>query len=139
MTYALLVLVGIMAIVVWWLFRQTVNVQPWIERQPVDALRGDAALSLPTVKVGLWTFLGVATSLFALLISAYHMRMMDADWAKLPVPKVLWLNTAVLVLSSVAMQWARNEAERGQEDGDAGDGFKTTDHAPEPSLSFDIP
>ena len=117
MTYALLVLVGIMAIVVWWLFRQTVNVQPWIERQPVDAIRGDAALSLPTVKVGLWTFLCVATSLFALLVSAYHMRMMDADWAKLPVPKVLWLNTAVLVLSSVAIQWARNEAERGQEDG----------------------
>jgi len=116
-TYALLVLVGIMAIVVWWLFRQTVNVQPWIERQPVDAIRGDAALSLPTVKVGLWTFLCVATSLFALLVSAYHMRMMDADWAKLPVPKVLWLNTAVLVLSSVAMQWARNEAERGQEYG----------------------
>src|SRR5262249_23598943 len=83
----------------------------------VEGVDGKGALHLPTIKVGLWVFLGVATSLFALLISAYHMRMMDADWTKLPVPKVLWLNTAVLVLSSAAMQWARNEAERAQEEG----------------------
>jgi len=56
------------------------------------------------VKVGLGVFLAVATSLFALLISAYHMRMMGEDWVRLSVPNVLWLNTAVLILASVAMQ-----------------------------------
>jgi cytochrome c oxidase subunit 3 len=112
----LVVLVGIMAIVVWWLVRQTINVKPWLERRPIEIVQGDGALSLPSVKVGLGVFLAVVTSLFALLISAYHMRMMGEDWSRLPVPKVLWLNTAVLILASVAMQRTRAAAQWGQLD-----------------------
>jgi cytochrome c oxidase subunit 3 len=113
-TYALLFLGGIMAIIVWWLVRQTVNVKPWLEQRPIEIVHGDGALSLPPVKVGLGVFLAVATSLFALLISAYHMRMMGADWTRLPVPRVLWLNSAVLILASIAMQWTRVAARWGQ-------------------------
>ena len=116
MTYALLFLGGIMAIIVWWLVRQTVNVKPWLEQRPIEMVNGDGALSLPPVKVGLGVFLAVATSLFALLISAYHMRMMGEDWTRLAVPRVLWLNTTVLILASVAMQWTRVAARRGQLD-----------------------
>jgi len=116
-TTSLLVLAAIMAVVVGWLLRQTLNVKPWVSQRSVATVDGDGALQSPTVKVGLWVFLGVATSLFALLISAYHMRMMEADWVKLAVPKVLWLNTAVLILSSIAMQWTRSAAQRGQIDG----------------------
>ena len=71
-------------------------------------------VALPTVKVGLWVFLAVATSLFSLLISAYHMRMMGDDWTRLVVPRVLWLNSAVLILASVAMQGTRAAARQGQ-------------------------
>ena len=106
-----------MAVVVWWLVRQTVNVKPWMEQRPIDIVHGDGALSIPSVKVGLGVFLAVATSLFALLISAYFMRKMSADWTDLAVPRVLWLNTGVLILSSVAMQWTRAAARRGQIDG----------------------
>jgi len=106
-------MVAIMATIVWWLIRQTINVSPWIERRPIEDVPGDGALSLPPVKVGLGVFLAVATSLFALLISAYFMRMAGADWTTLAVPKGLWLNTGALVLSSVAMQWTRNAAKRG--------------------------
>ena len=116
MTITLLVLVAIMATIVWWLWRQTINVRPWIERHPIEDIHSEGALSLPPVKVGLGVFLAVATSLFALLISAYFMRMMGADWTTLAVPKVLWLNTGVLILSSVAMQWTRTAARRGQRD-----------------------
>jgi cytochrome c oxidase subunit III len=116
-TYALLFLGGIMAIIVGWLVRQTVNVKPWMEQRPIEIVHGDGALSLPPVKVGLGVFLAVATSLFALLISAYHMRMMGEDWTRLAVPRVLWLNTAVLILASVAMQRTRVAARRGQLDG----------------------
>jgi cytochrome c oxidase subunit III len=48
--------------------------------------------------------------LFALFISAYSMRMSMVDWRALPVPRLLWFNTGVLVLSSVALQrhtWPR--------------------------------
>jgi cytochrome c oxidase subunit 3 len=105
-----------MVIVVAWLVRPTLNVKPWVEQRPVKAADGDGALRLPTIKVGLGVFLTVATSLFALLISAYHMRMMAADWTTLPLPRVLWLNTAVLILAGVAMQWTRSAAQWGQID-----------------------
>ena len=40
------------------------------------------------------------------------MRMELADWRALPVPRLLWFNTGVLVLSSVALQWALVAARR---------------------------
>ena len=44
---------------------------------------------------GLWVFLGVATSLFVLFISAYAMRLGLADWTPLPrAALLLMLNTA---------------------------------------------
>jgi cytochrome c oxidase subunit 3 len=116
-TYALLFLSGIMAVVVWWLARHTLNVAPWKEQTRTEIARGNGELSLLPVQVGLGAFLAVATSFFALLISAYHMRMMEADWTALTLPRVLWLNSGVLVLASVAMQWTRNCARRGQADG----------------------
>jgi len=112
MTYALVFLSCLMAVVVWWLVRQTVNVKPWVAQHAGASVDGEGALHLPKVKVGLWVFLAVATSLFALLISAYHMRMMGDDWIRLPIPKVLWLNSAVLVLASVAMQYTHAAARR---------------------------
>ncbi|HCF73996.1 MAG: hypothetical protein CMK60_01755 [Proteobacteria bacterium] len=36
--------------------------------------------------------------------------MAYADWQPLPVPAMLWLNTAILILSSFTLQWARNAA-----------------------------
>jgi cytochrome c oxidase subunit 3 len=112
----LLLLGAIMAIAVWWLWRQTINVKPWVEQRPFGDVHGEGALSLPPVKVGLGVFLAVATSLFALLISAYFTRMMGTDWTTLAVPRVLWLNTGMLILSSVAMQRTRTAARRGERD-----------------------
>jgi cytochrome c oxidase subunit III len=112
-----LVLLGvIMAIVVWWLWRQSINVTPWVEQPLIESASSEASLSLPAVKVGLGVFLAVATSLFALFISAYLMRKTGADWTTLAAPKVLWLNTGMLILGSVAMQWTRGAAQRGETD-----------------------
>jgi len=44
------------------------------------------------------------------------MRMGLSDWRPLPLPRLLWLNTGVLVLSSVALQCAVIAARRGQID-----------------------
>src|SRR5437764_6749464 len=67
---------------------------------------GTGGSTLPAATIGLGVFLAVVTSLFALFISAYFMRMEVADWAQMPAPKVLWFNTGVLILSSVALQYA---------------------------------
>jgi cytochrome c oxidase subunit III len=110
MTIGLVFLTGLMAVIVWWLFRQTIHVQPW-QAQPAAAdLRGDAAS--PPARTALWVFLGVATSLFVLFVSAYAMRLGLADWTPLPRPRLLMLNTALLVGASLAMQWTVHAARR---------------------------
>ena len=62
--------------------------------------------TMPTAKIGLGVFLAVVGCLFALFASAYFMRMELSDWRALPVPRILWLNTGILVLSSVALHMA---------------------------------
>ena len=92
--------------------------KPWVTvHGTVVELRDGAAFSLPTATFGLRLLLGVITVLFTLLVVAYVDRMALADWRPLPEPWLLWLNTAMLILSSVALQWARVSADRGQIDG----------------------
>lgn len=115
MTIGLVFLTLLMGGIVWWLFRQTLNVQPWLAQASVAELRGGAA-ARPAAKAALWVFLGVATSLFVLFISAYAMRLGLADWSPLPRPRLLMLNTALLVSASLAMEWAAHAARRGDRD-----------------------
>ncbi len=115
MTLSLSVLALLMAAIVWWLFRQTVNVQPWQAQLAVRDAHG-AVLARPAAKTALWVFLCVATSLFALFISAYAMRLNFLDWSPLPQPRLLITNTAVLVVASLAMEWTAFAARRGDID-----------------------
>lgn len=115
----ILFLAAIASIVAWWLSQQRLTAKPWLEEGVLDEFPGAGPSSLPTAKIGLGVFLAVVGSLFALLISSYSMRLElaelnIAEWHALPVPKLLWLNTFVLVLSSVALQWAVIAARRGQ-------------------------
>lgn len=75
---------------------------------------GGPTTVLPTAKLGLRVFLAVATVVFSLIVIVYADRMTIADWRPFPEPLVLWLNTALLILSSVALQLARNGADRDQ-------------------------
>ncbi|AKZ29300.1 cytochrome c oxidase subunit 3 [Ralstonia pseudosolanacearum] len=63
-------------------------------------------------RIGLRVFMGVATTLFSLLILAYAMRMREADWMPVPHPVLLWWNTGALALASAAMQMARQASTR---------------------------
>src|SRR4030088_3816674 len=108
---------GIAVIIGWWLSQQRLTAKPWLEEGPIDDFPGTGAMTLPAAKIGLGVFLAVVSSLFALFISAYSMRMNMVDWRALPMPRLLWFNTAVLVLSSVARKWAHVAARRNDMDG----------------------
>jgi len=112
----LLFLAVLMGIGAWWLSKQGLTTKPWLEEGPADDGPGSAAVALPAAKIGLGVFLAVVGSLFALFISAYSMRMQMPDWRSLPVPRLLWLNTGMLVLSSVALHGAQQAARRGDID-----------------------
>ena len=112
MTIGLVFLTGLMAVIVWWLFRQTIHVQPWQAQAAVAGMGGETA-NRPAARTALWVFLGVATSLFVLFVSAYAMRLQLVDWTPLPQPRLLMLNTALLVGASLAMEWTAHAARRG--------------------------
>jgi cytochrome c oxidase subunit 3 len=110
---AIVLFMAVIAVIAgWWLSQQRLTAKPWLEEGPVDSFPGTEAMTWPAAKIGLGVFLAVAGSLFALFISAYSMRMNMVDWRTLPVPSLLWFNTGVLVISSVALQWAYLAARR---------------------------
>jgi cytochrome c oxidase subunit 3 len=69
----------------------------------------------PAAKIVLILYFGVAAVLFGLVTSAYLMRMgvagMEhgpmAGWRSLPEPPLLWINTGILMLASLAWERAR--------------------------------
>jgi cytochrome c oxidase subunit 3 len=100
-----------LAVMVWWLLLQKLQAKPWLEQGIALEPIGSATFYPPKV-IGLGVFLAVITALFALFGAAYHMRMNVPDWTHLPLPKLLWLNTALLLFSSVALQFAWSAADR---------------------------
>jgi cytochrome c oxidase subunit 3 len=119
MSYTLAFLALILGVVVWWLLKQTFNLKPWAASASPEAVRAEGVRSpstmipLPPVKLALGVFLAVVTSLFALFISAYAIRMEYGDWRPMPEPVLLWVNSGILVLSSVFLQAGWNAAKRG--------------------------
>ncbi|MBM0104155.1 cytochrome c oxidase subunit 3 [Steroidobacter sp. S1-65] len=110
-------------IIVWIVLVTRFRAKPW-EKQVAATPEGGAFPFSPK-RVGLWVFLAVITSLFCLFVSAYYMRMGQhaghgmpgggvGDWAAIRDPSILWFNTVLLILGSVAMQWARSAVARGQ-------------------------
>ena len=76
----------------------------------------------PAAKVLLILYFGVAAVLFGLVGSAYLMRMgmpgmahgPMGGWRPVPEPPLLWINSAILLLASVAWEGARIGGRRDQ-------------------------
>ena len=109
MEIGLIALAIILASLLGWLLKQSFNTTPWIADVAPEADHQAPFNARPKL-VALTTFLAVATSFFALILSASSLRMDFGDWIPLTEPTLLWFNTAVLVLASVAFQWTRNVA-----------------------------
>lgn len=67
---------------------------------------GEGSLGFDTAHFGLWVLLGSLTMLFAAFTSAYLVRRTASDWVRIEMLPVLWMNTAVLLASSVSMELA---------------------------------
>lgn len=86
---------------------------PGSDRDPFRGGGGrDAA-----IRRGTLVLIAVLTALFLLFVIAYVMRMQHGDWQRLPEPRLLWLNTALLVAASALLQaavvaWRRQQRQR---------------------------
>ena len=96
---------------------QQLTAKPWATDQGrVDDLYAGRASSGLAKKLALKVFLAVVAVLFMLLVTAYGGRMAYEDWRPAPQISLLWANTFVLILSSVALQWAQYSVRRGRLD-----------------------
>ncbi|MDH3417635.1 MAG: cytochrome c oxidase subunit 3 [Gammaproteobacteria bacterium] len=114
MTIALGFLAVILATLLGWLLKQSFNTQPWVA-EVVGETAHQGPLGTNTRLIALLTLLAVISSFFALILSAYALRMELGDWVPLTEPQLLWTNTAMLILASIAFQWTRNAAVKDQQ------------------------
>ncbi|MER3552808.1 MAG: cytochrome oxidase subunit III [Meiothermus sp.] len=75
---------------------------------------GSEAFPVPNSKLAVWILLAVLTVLFSAIVSAYLVRMDLPDWKSPPKLGILWLNTALLGLSSLFFQRASWAARKGE-------------------------
>ena len=111
MEIGLIFLAVMLGSLLFWLLKQSFNTQPWVA-EAVEESEYQAPFNAKPKIVALTTFLAVVTSFFALIFSAYALRMDYGDWVPLTEPQLLWLNTGILVAASIAFQWTRNAAVR---------------------------
>lgn len=116
MTIALGFLALILATLLGWLLKQSFNTEPWVA-EVVGETANQGPLGTNTRLIALLTLLAVVSSFFALILSAYALRMELGDWVPLTEPQLLWINTLMLVLASVIFQWTRNTAVSGEVSG----------------------
>ena len=99
-------------VAVWFAVASRLTAKPWENRGE----EGDVgAIRFAPARIGLWVFMAVVTSLFALFLTAYAMRMHHGvGWCHLTMPRIAWLNTLVLAGASVAMQMASSSVAAGR-------------------------
>ena len=96
---------------------QQLTAKPWLATEAaLGDLRHPDEAHRAAKRTALWVFLAVVAIVFMLLLIAYGGRMAYEDWRPAPQLRLLWANTFVLILSSVALQWAQVSVRRGRMD-----------------------
>ncbi|WP_266362279.1 cytochrome c oxidase subunit 3 [Tellurirhabdus rosea] len=78
----------------------TVKTMTLLQEEPEETL------SMNPKRFALWLFIVSILMMFASMTSAYLVRRAEGDWLEFDVPRIFWYSTAVLLVSSVSMQWA---------------------------------
>lgn len=116
MTLILAFLAVVATVAAWWLSHQGLTAKPWLQEGAGTGFTEPSRIGLPPAKLGLLVFLTVAGALFTMLISGYFMRRSLGDWRPLPIPTLLWIDTGILVASSLALELARRASGRDERD-----------------------
>jgi cytochrome c oxidase subunit 3 len=69
-------------------------------------------LAMHPKKFALWLFIVSIVMIFAAMSSAYLVRQAEGNWLEYEMPSIFWINSAILIASSLTMQWAYVSAKR---------------------------
>ena len=89
--------------------------KPWDPEQvKIDNAHDGATLDLSKGKFGLRYLMVISTIFFCLFIVTYSDRLVYADWKSMPEPLLLWLNTIIILLTSIVFFGAQIAAKKNQ-------------------------
>lgn len=63
-------------------------------------------LGMHPKKFAMWLFIVTVSMLFAALTSAYIVRQGEGNWLLFELPSLFYVNTGIILISSVTMHWA---------------------------------
>jgi cytochrome c oxidase subunit 3 len=63
-------------------------------------------LSMHPKKFAMWLFIASVVMLFAAWTSAYIVKRGEPGWSSFELPSLFWINTAIVLFSSVTLIWA---------------------------------
>ena len=87
--------------------------KPWEPSQAIiDDQHDGKTLASSKAKLGVRTVMIVSTVIFSLFIVSYSDRMLVHDWKSLSEPWLLWINTAILILTSFVFYKAKIYSEQ---------------------------
>ena len=82
--------------------------KPWEESQSIiDNQHDGKTLASSKAKLGVRTVMVVSTVIFSLFVVSYSDRMLVHDWKSLSEPWLLWINTVILILTSIVFHKAK--------------------------------
>jgi len=76
--------------------------KPWESSQAtIDNVHDGKTLGLSKANLGVRTIMVVSTVIFSLFVVSYSDRMLVHDWKSLSEPWLLWINTVILIFTSI--------------------------------------
>jgi cytochrome c oxidase subunit III len=69
-------------------------------------------ISMHPKKFAMWLFIGSVAMLFAAFTSAYIVRQAEGNWLYFDLPKLFYITSGIILLSSLTLHWAYWEAKR---------------------------
>jgi len=96
-------------------FFSLISQKPWEASQSIlDNEHNGKTLAISKEKLGVRTVMVVSTVIFSLFVVSYSDRMLIHDWRSLSEPWLLWVNTLILILTSIIFHRTKVLADRNE-------------------------
>ena len=96
-------------------FFKLITQKPWEASQAIlDNEHDGKTFTESKARLGVRTVMVVSTVIFSLFVVSYSDRMLIHDWRSMSEPWLLWVNTVILVLTSITFHRSKISVENNQ-------------------------